>query len=309
MTMPSGRGWWVWDLRNIGSIEVVIEQATAANCTHVLLKGGDGPAFWAHQMTEANVRKLKDAGLGVYAWTYGYGGTSPGSAHAPREWSIDDEIAVARQVIAVPGLDGFVVDVEAEWRDQMNAAATAERFAAAVREMWSGFFAYSPVPVIDYHLHLPYVQFNAVCDAVLPQFYCRALGWSFPDLLEQWTRWEATWRANGYRVPPILPAGETFGAAGYDDVIAFERAATPFGAWSYWELGQARPEHLAAFKALDSQGSPVSTEPGNPPNAETDPVTDSLNGIWQRLAEAETAVRLAREEVIELKKALNKEAA
>ena len=274
-----GLGFWIW---YVPPIQDLIAKAKQANVTHVLIKGADGPDVW-RQLSRGLVERLKAEGLAVYAWQYCYGDDPEGEA------------AAAQTLLQLP-VDGIVADVEAEYEGKPEQA---ERYAALVRAAaGTRLFGYAPLPVIDFHTALPYLQFNRVCDVVLPQLYSRALGatrWPLPLLFSIWERWAATWSAWGTPMPPMAPIGETFGEATAEDVRDFEAAVRARGlpARSYWALDHARPEHLEALAAL-------SPEPA---------LTRALDGVW---AETERLARLGHEpeavaiqrHVVDLKSAL-----
>ena len=257
-----GLGFWIW---YVPAFEDLVAKCRRVGASHVLVKGADGPDVWP-QLSLGLVERLKREGLDVYAWQYCYGDDPEGEAEA------------ARALLALP-VDGIVADVEAEYEGK---PAQAERYAGLVRAAAGDrLFGYAPLPVIDFHTALPYLQFNRVCDVVLPQMYSRALGasrWPLPLLFSIWERWEATWAGWGAEMPRMAPIGETFGEATADDVRAFEAAvrARALTARSYWALDHARPEHLDALAAL-------SPEPA---------VTRALDGVW---AETERLARLGHE--------------
>jgi hypothetical protein len=274
-----GLGFWIW---YVPSLDDPLAKVKRANATHVLVKGADGSDVWP-QLSRSLVDHLHSHNLSVYAWQYCYGDDPEGEA------------AAARALLELP-VDGIVADVEAEYEGK---PAQAERYAAIVRDAAGDrLFGYAPLPVIDLHTALPYLQFNRVCDVVLPQLYSRALGasrWPLPLLFSIWERWAATWSAWGAPMPPMAPIGETFGEATAEDVRAFEAAARARGlaARSYWALDHARPEHIEALAAL-------SPEPA---------LTRALDGVW---AETERLARLGHEgeavaiqrHVVDLKSAL-----
>jgi len=295
-----GRGLWVWYVAANGGAAGIVDKARQARARWIAVKGGDGPSRW-DQLTPELVAEIKRLApdLAVWAWTYGYGGRRPSTAHGDAQWSIDDEVRVADDVARVPGLAGYVVDVEAEWRDQDDPAGVADRFGDALRASCDELgilFAYAPLPVIDYHQALPWVQFNRVCDLAMPQLYAgnmkltSAPSWTLERLLEQWTRWRATWEAAGLRVPPLAPIGDAYELATGEDVALFERTAVEqeWAGWSYWSADHCRPEHLAAMAAADrltdqpendatlNSSSPVKL----PPTPAVDPIDDALNNLF-----------------------------
>src|SRR5947207_6898068 len=101
-----GSGGWVWYVEANGGLDGIAAKARAAKLQFVLVKGADGPARW-DQLSADLVAALKERvpGLAVLAWYYGYGGHRPGTAHGDRPWTVEDEIAVSQDIVAVPGLD------------------------------------------------------------------------------------------------------------------------------------------------------------------------------------------------------------
>lgn len=241
---PVGRAWWVWYADHCGGAQGIIQHCRDTNVSAVFIKGGDGPYAW-DQLTPELVNTLADAGIDVYAWHYAYLGWLPGTVHGDSwKWTFADEIACVETMLArSPRLKGFIVDAEAETEgrpEQATAYASSVRSALGER-----FFAYAPLPVIDYHTSLPYVQFNAICDAAMPQFYSKNLqgfpAWTYTRLVEQWSRWQNSWTAAGLRTPPITPVGEAYGEADAESIETFEQLAhsEPWTSWSYWSLEHA----------------------------------------------------------------------
>lgn len=254
---PSGRSWWVWYIANCDGVDGIIDACRRTNAHNVFIKGGDGPHTW-NQLTSQAVDTLTDAGLSVYAWHYAYLGHIPGSVHGDGwRWNVYDELACVRAMIeqAGPRLAGFICDAEAETEGR---SAQAEHYASGVKALLAGrFFGYSPLPVIDYHKALPYVQFNMLCDAVMPQFYSLNLDgnppWTYARLIEQWDRWTVNWVNAGLPVPPLMPAGEAYGNATDDGIREFELLAKTmeWPSHSYWSLEHAINEgHMPAIEAV-----------------------------------------------------------
>jgi hypothetical protein len=253
-----GRGLWVWYVDKCGGPEGIVATAKRTGCSWVTIKGGDGPSKWS-QLTPDLIARIKALmpELKVWGWTYNYGGAVPGTPH-DGTWTVDDEIAVAKAVVA-SGVDGYVADVEAEWAQLIQAPAqTGERFAQALRLACDEAeipFAYAPLPVIANFTRLPYVQFNAVCDYVMPQLYAGNMQfitdpvWDLPRMIAHWRQWRTTWEGWGLRVPPMAPVGDAYDLARPADVGAFEDAAQAeaWTGWSYWEMSQAGDARLDAM--------------------------------------------------------------
>lgn len=242
---PVGRSWWVWYIDHCGGVDGIIEACKRTRANNVFLKGGDGPHVW-DQVTTDVVNALTDAGLNVYLWHYTYLGWIDNTPHGDTwKWTFADEVTCVEEMLARggPNVRGIISDNEAEtegrWRE-------AEGYCAAVRAaLPDRYFGHAPLPVIDYHQELPYVQYNAVCDGVQPQFYSRNLQgdppWTQERIIEQWDRWSQTWRTAGLPVPPLMPSGEAYGLADRASIEEFESLAKQheWPGWSYWSLEHA----------------------------------------------------------------------
>lgn len=256
--VPNGRAWWVWYIDQCGGVQGIIDACQRTNVSQVYIKGGDGPSLWG-QLTHDVVDSLLAAGIETYVWHYAYLGYTPGTSHG-NSWTVDDEIECVKDMLtqAGPNITGFIADVEAETEGRPDqATAYAEGVRAFLGDM---FFAYAPLPVIDYHTALPYVQFNAHVDAVMPQFYSNNLDgdppWTYTRLMEQWQRWGATWANSGQASPPLMPAGEAYGAADAASIGVFESLASAdmWPSWSYWSLQHAIQEgHIDTIANIASQ--------------------------------------------------------
>jgi hypothetical protein len=266
---PQGRAWWIWYIDQCGGVPGIIDACRRTRTTNVFVKGGDGPYAW-DQVTTQLVDELTNAGLNVYLWHYAYLGWLPNTVHGDDfKWSVHDEAGCVKNMLARggPNVKGFIADVEAEsegrWR-QATAYCNVLRPLLAADNRW---FAYAPLPVIDYHQALPYVQFNAYCDAVLPQFYSRNLQgdppWTLDRLLEQWTRWTATWRAAGQAAPVLMPVGEAYGLATVQSVRDFETLVKwqEWPSWSYWSLQHALASSLITALETDEEPMSIQLEP------------------------------------------------
>lgn len=262
---PPGRSWWVWYIENCGGVQGIVNACRTTESRAVFIKGGDGPSLWS-QVTRQVVDDLAAAGVDVYLWHYAYLGRIDGTPHEDRQWTVQDEIACVGAMLeqAGPNIKGLVVDAEAETEGR---ADQANIYALAVRRLLGNkFFAYSPLPVIDYHQALPYAQFNQVCDAVMPQFYSENIGgdppWTMPRLVEQWDRWMRVWKASNQRVPDLMPVGESYGLATPTSVQAFDRLAheREWAGWSYWSLEHAIADNLVAVLATNPAPTPPPTQ-------------------------------------------------
>ena len=248
----NGRGAWVWYASQCGTVEDMIFWARQGKIDHLLVKVGDGNRFgtadepFVFSDQFENVRDgLKAAGIRVLTWSYNYLNDPQGEADIAI-WALNN------------GSDGHVFDIESESEGKADAA---DMLGALVRSKHpDAFLAYAPHAVIDYHLKLPYLQFNAFCDAVMPQFYTLELGngreWSFPRLFAEWDRWIGLWQASGNTVPVLVPFidgykdGNTATIAEYGP-IATARGIEGVSIWRFDTMQPAMYEALAAIPFTD----------------------------------------------------------
>lgn len=250
LPLAPGRGLWCWYLTNNGGLDGLIAKAHATKSRYLLIKAADGDHRFGG-ITRDTVRAVSEAGLTPILWHYIYGDSPNGEVN----------IALAALDELQPG--GWVADVEAEYEQSYAPSINGRAYADAVSNAChkAGIpFGYSPVPVIDYHQRLPFLEFNAVSDFVMPQFYSRMLGadWTFTALWEQWTRWSKVWRDAGYFVPPILPVGEAYrdNQSGLviptSDIGIFEKSSFVINSEvpTYWVADFMLPEHINAMSQL-----------------------------------------------------------
>lgn len=238
---------WIWNVRNCdgGNPDVIAQRCRQHGVTGVLVKSDDGGAWFDQgQPWPAIAAALRANGLVVAAWGY----------HYLDDWAAEADRAI--ETIQSGVCDAYVSDLEAESEGKARQCeAFFRRIRAAVGDRFP--IGYAPLPVIDYHQSLPYLQANAYADVVIPQFYGRLLSsgtdgtlrrhadgsplWSVDRLWEQWERWSAIWRAGGHRVPPIRPAFDAFLPGSAEDIPAYIASLTArqipgCSFWSYEHL-------------------------------------------------------------------------
>jgi hypothetical protein len=205
---PFGKTVWIWRLAQClgGDIDAIIAQCKKYDLSGVFIKNGDGANLWT-QLNKDVVRQFQDAGIKVYAWSYSYGKDPTGEAN----------VAIHNLDL---GVNGFVFDAEAEYRDVVNNTQAAETMLQAVRARHpDAFLAYTPLAIIDFHTKFPYVTFGKYCDAVMPQVYYgmwtktgqspqRGILWMY----DNWSRWQQNWVESGSAesVKPIIPIAQAF---------------------------------------------------------------------------------------------------
>ena len=276
-----GKGWFIWQIGRCegGAPEAIAEKAAAAGLTHVLLKVAErtfayGLDRHGRDLVPPVAEALRQRGLQVWGWHYVYG-------EKPVE-----EARIAVQRAAQLGLDGYVVDAEAEYR-QPGRSAAARAFMSTMR---AGLPSHVPVALSSFrypslHRQFPWRAFLEQCDLVMPQVYweqahnpaqqlARSVGeFGNAELVGQ--------------VRPVFPTGAAYGSGGWratpTDVVKFLTEAQGLGlaganlySWDYatsagntdlweaaaqfdWATGEAtgpRDEHVAAYMEALNSGDP-----------------------------------------------------
>jgi len=237
----SGKGIWIWKLSDAegGNVSAIIEQCKNVGIKWVAIKCGDGTQFWDWQCTPSLITQLQNAGIKVLGWQYVYGNDPIGEA------------SVANQILD-SGVDGFIIDAEAEYEGKpANATIYLENIRGGHPD---SFIAYTTFPIIDYHTDFPYLEFGKYCDAVMPQDYWKEIG-VMPEYMvewmeEQWDKWHEIWEAGGYgdSIKPIIPIGQGWDVSG-DEITRFCNLIYEhgYGGVSLWRYGTMTEENWEVY--------------------------------------------------------------
>ena len=240
----SGKGIWIWHLSEAenGNVSKIIEKVKFAGLTWVTIKCGDGNLFWKgeDECTSDVVTQFHNAGIKVFGWQYVYGDDPIGEAE------------VANQILDL-GIDGFIIDAEAEYKGKPdNATAYLENIR---EEHPVSFVAYTTFPIIDYHTDFPYLEFGKYCDAVMPQDYWKEIGVTPEEMVEwmeeQWNKWHEIWEDGGHSdsVKPIIPLGQGWDVSG-SEITRFCNLvyAHGYGGVSLWRYGTMTEANWEAYE-------------------------------------------------------------
>jgi hypothetical protein len=197
----TGKGFWIWKIKSCegGVAETIASEALAASLTHVPIKIADGPYQYNYDRVAkvdliAPVREaLQLKNILVWGWHYVYGYDPIGEAN------------IAIQQIQRLGLDGYIIDAEAEYKEPGKATA-ARQFMNALRAALPTL----PIALSSYrfptlHKTLPWSTFLEKCDYNMPQVYWEEAH----NPVTQLTRCVNEFKAiSPYR--PIIPTGPTY---------------------------------------------------------------------------------------------------
>jgi len=158
--MANAQGVWIWVLEDIR--EDYLEQLKTCRAKRVYLKVFDGrskPMFWDFQCSKNIIDDFNKNEIQVYGWGYHYGTSD-----------------VANQVNAVQqaldcGLDGYVVDMEAEVEDAATHGSVDKLLAALRSVVPAGGLGYTSFGNPEFHPTIPWVILDKYCDLAMPQIY------------------------------------------------------------------------------------------------------------------------------------------
>jgi hypothetical protein len=232
-----GKGFFIWKIRDTenGDANAIANLAHKAKLTHVLIKIADGSnSYNIDSATGVDLippvaKALRARAIQVWGWHYVYGYDPIGEAN------------IAIQRIHQLGLDGYVIDAEAEYK-QPGKADAASRFMSQLRGALPNFpIALSSYRYPSYHPQIPWKQFLEKCDFNMPQVY-----WVLNhNPAEQLNRSLQEFQT---LVPfrPVIPTGAAFKEHGWmpttEDEDEFMRTAQSLHleAVNFWEWSNCR---------------------------------------------------------------------
>ena len=269
-----GKGVWIWKIWEIenGDVSKIIQKLQSANVDWVTIKCGDSNSYypdhgymynWLNANGYSNfgevVTQFHNAGIKVFGWQYVYSE----SKYSGTGYST--EAAVSNKILDISGIDGLIIDAEEEYEGE-GKGPIAENYMADIRNKHpSSFIAYSPFPIIDYHLWFPYIEFGRYCDAVMPQAYWKDIGVTPTEMVnwmnEQWDKWHETWKSGGYgdSVKPLIPVGQ--GDVSGSEITEFcEPVLSRYEGVSLWRYGTMTGGAWTAYAAVGGDTAPPTVD-------------------------------------------------
>jgi hypothetical protein len=230
-----GKGFYIWQIPRCenGDVDAIANLASVSAFSHVLVKIADGTSpYNIYNDVDAVpplVAALKDRSIQVLGWHYCYG-------YEPLA-----EAAIAIQRITQLGLDGYVIDAEAPFKEP-GKDESARQFMDSLRATLPDFpIGLSSYRYPTYHPAFPWQAFLEKCDFNMPQMY-----WlQAHDPAEQLIRCVREFQAI---IPfrPIFPTGAAFKEGGWQptvsEVIEFLSTAQNLNlsAANFWEWYNCR---------------------------------------------------------------------
>ena len=168
-----------------------------------LRSGGTHRAISSAEL-EKWIALARGAGAKLLTWHYSY----------PAD--VDAQAEHVGSLLA-EGVDGHVIDAEAEWERALarrDTTADAQALGAAIRDIAGAdhYIAHAPLAIMRYHSSFPYGAFAGFCDAVHPQAYWTEIGWSMPATCNKVDIDFGAFNADFPAIArPICPIGVTYG--------------------------------------------------------------------------------------------------
>jgi hypothetical protein len=242
-------------------VDGIVSRLKRLGMDWVAIKAADGRHAWRNRYTLDDVARIRaEAGVRVLGWTYVYGE------------DLALEIAAIDSQAKRLGLDGVIIDAEAELRDSGRAGQWAEQGAKVLNWLPR---AWCPLPVTWGHSGLRFDVWDANGWPAMPMFYTNVLGrpgrpWAIGDLFELWSRY----------MSGLAPVFGMYGPTGHEsaavmptaaEVAEFAQACNLAGCEgrSYWRLDLVDEEALMG-------GDP----PGRGPVDPMVGVRTQLDSIW-----------------------------
>ncbi len=247
-----GNHMFIWQLEHIysGDIRKMIDKAKELGYTGVLIKfadgslAGDAKSRRYMERFKAAAPLFKAAGLVVGGWIYQY------------LTDVQGEVDACTQALE-HGADWLVLDGEAEIAGKnAQVADFGQRLRSRHPQAAVGF---SSFPVYEYHRDVPYREYAAFCNVMMPQVYWAAIGW---DVSKTMNTTLEQYRQFGL---PVAPTGQCYDAAAPADISRFIELSRRAGldGVSWWTWQEADEAQLQATKtdAFRKGGVPLTKFP------------------------------------------------
>ncbi|MDO8612647.1 MAG: LysM domain-containing protein [Dehalococcoidia bacterium] len=282
----AGKWVWVWNWRRCdgGDPAKVAARLRTAGCRGALIKAHDGPRWFDQGRPWREIAAaLKAEGLAAGGWAYLYGRDPAGEAR------------LVGETVSYGGADLFVLDVEAEFEGQPQAA---EELCRRVREQVGPAYPlyYSSFAITRYHRSFPYASFDKHCHGAAPQVYWNAFRWPVGQAV-RWTYED--YAALGTPPQRLFPVAGLYSGRGVPypapaDVAAFAAAAARSGSpgISFWSYEHMNDEMWDAVRAVTtvSKGDSPGREEASMTSLEFQQLSAAHAALAERLSRLETDV-------------------
>jgi len=250
-----GKGIWIWKIYELekdkeNPLRAIVEKLKNKKIDWVAVKCGDGRFYWPEDKKEYKkwleeqggfgkvINEFHNAGIKVLLWQYVYGKHGAGPPGAECGGTPEEEAEVAKKILAIEGIDGFIIDAESWYQ---GTAKDAEVYLIDIQNymqannldifiayttFWNPNQTYGDSTLQKEH----YKVFGQYCDAVMPQVYPRRNLASWMERTEEeWGNLYKEWIKKGdglaleeriKSVKPLIPLGRGWDIAS-DEIEKF----------------------------------------------------------------------------------------
>ncbi len=249
-----GKGVFIWKIRDCesGDTNAIANLSLQAGLTHILVKVADGTYSYnidaqGSDLIYPLVMALRARGVQVWGWHYIYGDDPIGEANK------------ALQRIQQHNLDGYVIDVEGEYK-QPGKRTAANRFMGRLRSALPNLpIALSSYRFPSYHPQVPWREFLESCDYNMPQVY-----WQYAhNPADQLSRSMREFQSLA-PLRPMIPTGSAYRTGSWsatpEDIRAFLETAQSLNirGYNFWEWSNCRRYIPETWEAIEKfPGQPV----------------------------------------------------
>lgn len=163
----TGKGMFIWKLQDVegGDPDAIAEAAVKADLSFVIIKIADGNQYYRHfsddgiDLLPQTIDALHIKGVQVWGWQYIYG-------NDPKE-----EALVGSYRVQELGLDGFVVNAEAEFKQDGKAEAARLYMSTLLTNIPDVPVGLSSYRFPNFHAPFPFEEFLEGADYMMPQVF------------------------------------------------------------------------------------------------------------------------------------------
>jgi hypothetical protein len=252
--MLSGKGFFIWQIGRTenGNVQAIADLAVQSGLSHVLIKIADGVGAYninasGQDLALSLVGALRRQNIQVWGWHYVYGYDPAGEA------------AIAVQRVQQLGLDGYVIDAEAQYKQPGKEEAAIDFLEHLRRALPDCPVALSSYRYPSYHPDFPWQAFLSRVDLSMPQVYWVAAH----NPAEQLARCLREYQ-NLSQGLPLIPVGAAYLESGWSPTIGevneFLSAAQTLNcpAANFWEWANCRGNLPTVWSAIADYPWPAS---------------------------------------------------
>lgn len=257
----AGKGYWAWKIRYCsgGDPKTIAQVAKESGYSHVVMKIADGELSYnvgddGVDLAKALVKELH--AVGIYALGY----------HYLYAYDPDGEAAKGVERVAQTGVDGYVMDVEHEYK---NSPKETEEYAnELVRLMPSSI----PIAMCSYrypnlHREISWNNWKWISDVNMPQVYWEGMH----NPAAQLARCINEYNEIGWDDIPMFPVGSAYKRGEWEatsaDVVKFLEAAETnnLEGASFWEWAHTTKHLPHVWETIQEYEWQGETPPEPPP--------------------------------------------